>query len=109
MNSNYGNAEWEKIVGEVRDEVVKHFPRIRNSLDFGAYIAPQDYFVSYIFKTDRELDAAAESGLLDKVIEYHKELMEKKGYPAEAIKDCVFASQEACDRECKGNWWYYYK
>ena len=78
-------------------------------VDFGAYIAPQDYFVSYIFKTEEELSNAKETGLLQKINEYHQKLLREQQYPEEGIKNCTFASQEDCDKEWNGNWYYYYK
>lgn len=102
-------TEWEKIVCKVRKKVVRHFPQLAQSIDFGAYIAPENYFVSYIFKTDKALAKAKETGLLEEITIYHKTLMEENGYPVEAIKDCMFASLEDCNRKCNGNWFYYYK
>ncbi len=109
MIDGAGNAEWQKIVFDVRKKVVRHFPQLKQSIDFGAYISPQNYFVSYIFKTDKALNKAKESGLLEEITKYHKSLMEKEGYPAEAIKDCIYASIEDCNKTCGGNWYYYYK
>ncbi len=101
--------KWEKLVTKTRKKVQKNFAEIYDSLDFGLYAEPQQYFVSYIFKTDADLNTARESGLLFKISEYHKECLKNVEYPASAINDCVFASQEDCDRSCDGNWFYYYK
>lgn len=30
-------------------------------------------------------------------------------YQSQGIKDCGFASQEQCDKEYNGNWYYYFK
>ena len=43
---------WKNIVAETQEEVKATFSEVYASLDFGAYIAPQDYFVSYIFETE---------------------------------------------------------
>ena len=103
------NKIWKNIVAETQEEVKATFSEVYASLDFGAYIAPQDYFVSYIFETEEALNKAKEIGLLQKISNYHKQLLRKKEYPEEGIKDCTFASQEDCDKESNGNWYYYYK
>ncbi len=87
----------------------KHFAEIYYSLDFGAYVEPQQYFVSYIFKTDAELESAKKSGLLAEINQYHKKCLADIGYPVSAISDCVFAAQEDCNRNYDGNWYFYYK
>ncbi len=102
------NTEWEDIVIKVRQEVRQKY-NLYTSLDFGAYIRPENYFVSYIFLTTKELKDARKGDLLKEINEYHKEVMQKNGYPEDAIKDCDFASQEDCDKNCNGNWYYYYK
>jgi len=66
-------------------------------------------FPSHIFKTEEELSKAKETGLLQKINDCHKKLLHEKEYPGEGIKDCTFASQEDCDKEWNGNWYYYYK
>jgi len=47
--------------------------------------------------------------LIDEINEYHREMLKKNGYPELGVKDADFASQETCDRDYKGNWYYYYK
>ncbi len=103
------NKNWKNIVHKVKDEVTETYPQILSSLEFGAYIEPENYFVSYIFKTEKELKDAEKSGLLEEIENYHIEKMREYGYPEEGIRECVFASQEECDRDYKGNWYYYYK
>ena len=44
-----------------------------------------------------------------KINEYHREQLKKNGYPMDGIKDCDFASQEECNNQYNGNWYYYYK
>lgn len=55
------NAQWEGIVGAARVQVQERFKEIFQSLDFGAYIRPEHYFVSYIFKTTEEMNRAEKS------------------------------------------------
>ena len=100
---------WKNIVACTQEEVKATFRELYASVDFGAYIVPQDYFVSYIFKTEEELSKAKETGLLQKINDCHKKLLHEKEYPGEGIKDCTFASQEDCDKEWNGNWYHYYK
>ena len=107
MESNT-NKQWEIIVKEVSKDVFEHFEQILSLVEFGAYIEPQNYFVSYIFGTDKELAEAMENGLTDKINDYHKTSLTKHGYPVEGVMDCTFASQEECDRTFNGNWYYYY-
>ena len=103
------NKEWEKIVVKSRKLVEKRYRSLYASLDFGVYYAPNDYFVSFIFRTNKELKEAKESGLTDDINEYFKTCMKDNRYPVEAIKDCDFASQEQCEKDYSGNWFYYYK
>lgn len=103
------NAQWEGIVGAARVQVQERFKEIFQSLDFGAYIRPEHYFVSYIFKTTEEMNRAEKSGLLEKINDYHRKCLLENGYPQEAIKDCCFASQEECEKRYNGNWLYFYK
>ena len=62
-----------------------------------------------IFATDSQLETARRSGLTEQINSYHREQLIKRHYPIEGIKDCTFASQEECDREFGGNWYYYFK
>ena len=105
----YGNEKWKKIVKKSRKMVEKRYPQLLHSLDFGAYINPIDYFVSFIFRTNKELESAKESGLTNSINKYFKTCMKANGYPVEAIRNCNFASQEQCEKDCSGNWFYYYK
>jgi hypothetical protein len=103
------NANWEKIVEITRKEVVSKFPQLYSSIDFGAYIEADNYFVSYIFRKNEDLKEARDSGLTEEINKYHLKRMKENGYPVNAINDCVFASQEKCEKEYNGNWFYYYK
>lgn len=103
------NMQWEQIVRNVRLKVQIHFKEIVQSLDLGAYLEPENYFVSYIFSTTENMNEAEKSGLLSEINTYHKECLRNSGYPQTAIKDCTFASQEECEKKYNGNWYYYYK
>ncbi len=103
------NEVWQKIVIKCREVVKERYPELCASLDFGVYYSPEDYFVSFIFRTNKELENAKESGLTYHINEYFKISMKDNGYPSDAIKDCDFASQEQCEKEYFGNWFYYYK
>ncbi len=103
------NEMWQKIVVKSRKSVEKQYPELYLSLDFGVYFEPVNYFVSFIFRTNKELEEAKESGLTKDINEYFKMCMKDNGYPVQAIKDCDFASQEKCEKEYSGNWFYYYK
>lgn len=103
------NPEWEKIVFECKETVKMRYPQLVATIEFGAYIWPDNYFVSFIFATNKELEEAKNNGVTNCINEYFKECMKNKGYPNEAIKDCVFAAQEDCDKKYNGNWYYYYK
>ena len=103
------NEEWQNIVLKCRKVVEKQYPELYASLDFGVYNSPVNYFVSFIFRTNKELEDAKEKGLTNYINAYFKSCMIDNGYPVEAIKDCDFASQEQCEKEYSGNWFYYYK
>ena len=103
------NEKWQMIVEMCRKLVEKKYPVLYNSLDFGAYFEPIHYFVSFIFYTNKELKEAKESGITNSINEYFRTCMKDNGYPIEAIKDCDFASQEQCEKDYSGNWFYYYK
>ena len=64
--------KWKKIMKSCMDNVKMHFADIDKSIDFGAYIQPENYFVSYIFRTNAKLKAARQSGLTERINLYHK-------------------------------------
>lgn len=101
--------EWQNIIKTTQQDVKKHFPEIYGSIEFGAYIKPENYFASYIFRTNALLKAAKQNELMKSINSYHRRQLEKNNYPIQGIKDCLFASQEECEKECNGNWYYYYK
>ncbi len=103
------NKEWQEIIRTVSKEVSEKFKEIYASIEFGAYIEPENYFVSYIFPTDKALADAVDTKLTEKIKDFHKARLLAHKYPDEGIKDCTFASQEECDRDFNGNWYYYYK
>lgn len=99
----------ENILNKVQKNVKGHFPDIYHSFEMGIYIKPEDYFVAYIFRTNEQLETAEQNGLLEKINLFHKKQLRKNHYPIQGIKDCVFASQEKCEEEYNGNWFYYFK
>lgn len=109
MRNREEELDREEIVGICMENVKKHFADIDHSIEFGLYILPEDYFVSYIFRTNAQLKAAQQNGLTEKINSYHREQLKKHHYPICGIKDCDFASQEECDKEYDGNWYHYYK
>ena len=94
---------WRKVIEACMEDVKHHFDDIQQAIEFGCYIQPDNYFVSYIFATDSQLETARQSGLTEQINSYHREQLIKSHYPIEGIKDCTFASQEECDREFGGN------
>ena len=103
------DEHFQSLVIQTMKKVRERYSEIASSMEWGAYIAPEHYFVSYVFDTDAHLSEAKASGLTSEINEYHKEILKGFGYPIEAVKDCSFDSQETCDREFKGNWCYYFK
>ena len=55
--------KWKKIMKSCMENVKIYFADIDKSIDFGAYIQPENYFVSYIFRTNAKLKSARQSGL----------------------------------------------
>lgn len=109
MRNKEQELKWQSIIRICMENVKKHFTDIDQSIEFGAYIQPENYFVSYIFRTNTLLKAAQQNGLTKKINLFHREQLKKNNYPISGIKDCFFASQEKCDKEYNGNWYYYYK
>ena len=96
---------WRKVIEACMEDVKHHFDDVRQAIEFGYYIQPDNYFVSYIFATDSQLETARRSGLIEQINSYHREQLIKRHYPIGGIKD----SKEECDREFGGNWYYYFK
>ena len=99
MRNKEQEMAWRKVIEACMEDVKHHFDDIQ----------PDNYFVSYIFATDSQLETARQSGLTEQINSYHRGQLIKHHYPIEGIKDCTFASQEECDREFGGNWYYYFK
>lgn len=109
MKNKKQKLAWQKVIENCMKDVKTRFTDIKWSIEFGAYIQPENSFVSYIFATDAQLKAAQQSGLTEQINSYHREQLIKRHYPIEGIKDCTFASQEECDRKFGGTWYYYFK
>ena len=109
MSNKEQELKWHRIIEICMEDVKYHFSDIYQSIEFGAYIQPENYFVSYIFRTSAQLEAAQQSGLTETIISYHREQLKQHHYPIQGIKDCCFASQEECDKKYGGNWYYYFK
>ena len=109
MRNKEQELAWQKVIESCMEDVKTYFTDIKQSVEFGAYIQPENYFVSYIFATDAQLEAAQQSGLTETINSYHKERLKQYHYPIQGIKDCYFASQEECDKKYDGNWYYYFK
>ena len=92
-----GNKEqefvWQKVIEACMEDVKHHFDDIQQAIEFGCYIQPDNYFVSYIFATDAQLETARRSGLTEQINSYHRGQLIKRHYPIEGIKDCTFASR----------------
>lgn len=100
---------YRAIVEKSERQVVAHFDELILSVSFGAYHSPEQHFVAYVFRTEADLREARSSGLAEKIRDYHRKVLRENGYPSSGIKNCRFASQEACDRDWNGNWFYYFK
>ena len=109
MRNKEQEIAWQKVIKACMEAVKNHFADIVQCIEFGAYIQPENYFVSYIFRTSAQLTAAQQSGLTEEINSYHREQLKQHHYPMQGIKDCCFASQEECDKKYGGNWYYYYK
>ena len=109
MRNKEQELKWENTIKICMENVKKHFADIDKSIEFGSYIQPENYFVSYIFCTNAQLKVAQQSGLTEKINSYHRKQLKRHNYPICGIKDCDFASQEECDKKYNGNWYYYYK
>lgn len=108
----------EEIVKICNVDVRTKYSALYMVFYFGAIqIAPQHLVVCFIFKYDYELNQAKQDGTCDCIQSYWKNCMLKNGWPEEAfltkelgnVSTCTFASQETCERECNGNWYYYFK
>lgn len=83
MRNKEQEEMYRGIVNKSKKEVQQHFKNIIDSIEFGAYIKPENYFVSYVFKTDEELEKAKLSGLTNKINKYHIKRLKRNKYPKE--------------------------
>ena len=76
---------WQKVIEACMENVKHHFDDIQQAIEFGCYIQPDNYFVSYIFATDAQLETARRSGLTEQINSYHREQLIERHYPIEGI------------------------
>ena len=80
MRNKEPELAWQKVIEACMKDVKNHFADIEQCIEFGAYIRPENYLVSYIFATDAQLKAAQQSGLTEKINSYHREQLKKYHY-----------------------------
>ena len=80
MRNKKQELAWQKVIEACMKDVKNHFADIKQCIEFGAYIRPENYLVSYIFATDAQLKAAQQSGLTEKINSYHREQLKKYHY-----------------------------
>ncbi len=102
MRNKGQELKYQNIIRKVKKNVENYFTDIYFSIEFGAYIEPDNYFAANIFRTNVQLSTAKQNVL-------HKQQLRRYNYPVQGIKDCGFASQEQCDKDYNGNWYYYFK
>ena len=52
MRNKEQEFAWRKVIEACMEDVKNHFADIQQAIEFGWYIQPDNYFVSYIFATD---------------------------------------------------------
>ena len=52
MRNKEQEMAWRKVIEACMEDVKHHFDDIQQAIEFGCYIQPDNYFVSYIFATD---------------------------------------------------------
>ena len=62
MRNKEQELAWQKVIETCMKDVKTRFTDIKRSIEFGVYIQPENYFVSYIFATDSQLEAARPDG-----------------------------------------------
>ena len=78
----------EKALKQTMAEFKEASPAIYRHFFYGAVdLAPQSLVVWYLFATDKELQAANENGLRDKLTEATIHNLIASGYPAEAFSE----------------------
>ena len=83
MRNKEQEFAWRKVIEACMEDVKNHFADIQQAIEFGWYIQPDNYFVSYIFATDSQLETARRSGLTEHIKSYHREQLIKRHYPIE--------------------------
>ena len=73
MRNKEQEMAWRKVIEACMEDVKHHFDDIQQAIEFGCYIQPDNYFVSYIFATDSQLETARQSGLTEQINSYHRE------------------------------------
>ena len=63
MRNKEPELAWQKVIEACMEDVKHHFSDIQQAIEFGWYIQPDNYFVSYIFATDEQLEASQHGGL----------------------------------------------
>ena len=81
MRNREQEIKWQRIIEICMEDVKNYFADIEQSIEFGTYIQPANYFVSYIFSTNARLKAAQQSGLTEKINLYHRAQLKKHNYP----------------------------
>ena len=51
MRNREQEIKWQRIIEICMEDVKNYFADIEQSIEFGTYIQPANYFVSYIFST----------------------------------------------------------
>ena len=77
MRNKEQEMAWRKVIEACMEDVKHHFDDIQQAIEFGCYIQPDNYFVSYIFATDSQLETARQSGLTEQINSYHREQLIK--------------------------------
>ena len=49
MRNKEQEMAWRKVIEACMEDVKHHFDDIQQAIEFGCYIQPDNYFVSYIF------------------------------------------------------------
>ena len=83
MRNKEHELAWQKVIEACMEDVKHHFSDIQQAIEFGWYIQPDNYFVSYIFATDAQLEAARRSCLTETINSDHREQLTKRHYPIE--------------------------